>query len=403
VTQEGSQSEEAGVPYYRAVGDIPRKRHTQFRRPDGGLFSEELMGQEGFSSESALLYHERPPTAIHRIEAFDDPAGELRPNHPLTPRHVRSHKIPVGPSDNAVTGRRLMFGNADVRLSYCVASQTSPLYRNGTGDELLYVEAGSGVVETVFGALAVGAGDYVVLPTATTYRVVPDEGEPLRMLAVEARGHIGAPARYLSKRGQFLEHAPFCERDLRPPDAPLTMQGEDVEVLVRTRGGMSRFVYAHHPFDVVGWDGGIYPYAFNIADFEPITGRIHQPPTVHQTFAGPNFVVCSFVPRKLDYHPESIPTPYNHANVDSDEVLFYVGGEFTSRRGSGIGHGSLTLHPSGHTHGPQPGAVEASLGVERTDETAVMIDTFAPLDLGVAAFEAEDPDYAWTWVAPGGG
>ena len=389
------------MPYYQAVGDIPRKRHTQFRRPDGGLYSEELMGQEGFSSESSLLYHRHPPTAVRSIDAIPDPAGALEANHPLKLRHVRAHKITVGPTDDAVFGRRLMFGNSDVRLSYCVASSTSPLYRNGIGDELLYVESGAGVIETVFGALTVGLGDYVVLPTSTTYRVVPAGGEPLRLLVVEARGHVGAPSRYLSKRGQFLEHAPFCERDLRRPEQPLVEQGKDVEVFVRTRGGMSRFVYAEHPFDVVGWDGGLYPYALNIADFEPITGRIHQPPTVHQTFAGPNFVVCSFVPRKLDYHPDSIPTPYNHANVDSDEVLFYVGGEFTSRRGSGIGHGSLTLHPSGCTHGPQPGAVEASLGVERTDETAVMVDTFAPLDLGAAALEGDDPDYVASWLRPG--
>lgn len=386
------------MAYYRSVGDIPRKRHTQFRRPDGGLYAEELMGQEGFSSESALLYHRYLPTAVTSIEVGDDSAGELVPNHPLTPRHVRAHKIPVGPADNAVTGRKLMFGNADVRISYCVATEASPLYRNGTGDELLYVESGAGAVETVFGALAVGLGDYVVIPTSTTYRVVPSAGEPLRMLVVEATGHVGAPSRYLSKRGQFLEHSPYCERDLRVPEVPLLVEGEDVEVFVRTRGGMSRFVYARHPFDVVGWDGGLYPYVLNIADFEPITGRIHQPPTVHQTFVGPNFVVCSFVPRKLDYHPDSIPTPYNHANVDSDEVLFYVGGEFTSRRGSGIGHGSLTLHPSGCTHGPQPGAVEASLGVESTDETAVMVDTFRPLDIGPAAVEGDDPDYAWSWA-----
>jgi homogentisate 1,2-dioxygenase len=386
------------MPYYQAVGDIPRKRHTQFRRPDGGLYSEELMGQEGFSSESSLLYHRHPPTAVRSIEAIPDPAGDLQANHPLTPRHVRAHKISAGPEDDAVFGRRLLFGNSDVRLSYCVASVRSPLYRNGVGDELLYVESGAGVVETVFGTLVVGLGDYVVIPTSTTYRVAPEAGEPLRMLVVEARGHVGAPSRYLSKRGQFLEHAPYCERDLRIPEAPLVEPGEDIEVFVRTRGGMSRFVYAQHPFDVVGWDGGLYPYALNIADFEPITGRIHQPPTVHQTFAGPNFVVCSFVPRKLDYHPEAIPTPYNHANVDSDEVLFYVGGEFTSRRGSGIGQGSLTLHPSGCTHGPQPGAVEASLGVERTDETAVMVDTFAPLDLGPAALEGDDPDYVASWM-----
>ena len=226
---------------------------------------------------------------------------------------------------------------------------------------------------------------------------MPNEGDLLRLLVVEARGHIGPPARYLSKRGQFLEHSPFCERDLRAPGEPLVVDGEDVAVLVRHQQGVTEYVYAHHPFDVVGWDGGQYPYALSIHDFEPITGRVHQPPTVHQTFAGPNFVVCSFVPRLFDYHPESIPAPYNHANVDSDEVLFYVGGDFMSRRGAGIGQGSLTLHPNGFTHGPQPGSVEASIGKQGTDELAVMVDTFRPLEIGSRATDAEDADYPWTW------
>jgi len=385
------------MPHYRAVGTIPRKRHTQFRTPDGGLYAEELMGQEGFSSESALLYHRHLPTAIVAASAVDEEPQQLRPNQPLLPRHVRSHAVAVGAADDAVTGRHLLFGNGDVLLSYAVATTPSPLYRNAIGDEVLYVESGAAVVETVFGSLAVGSGDYVVLPTSTTYRIVPKGEEPLRTLIVEARGHVGAPARYLSKRGQFLEHAPFCERDLRAPIEPLVVEAEDVEVLVRHRQGLTRYVYANHPFDVVGWDGGQYPYALSINDFEPITGRVHQPPTVHQTFAGPNFVICSFVPRLFDYHPAAIPAPYNHANVDSDEVLFYVGGDFMSRKGAGIEHGSLTLHPSGLTHGPQPGSVEASIGKAGTDELAVMVDTFRPLDLGPAALEAEDDDYPWTW------
>ncbi|HVQ88331.1 MAG TPA: homogentisate 1,2-dioxygenase [Actinomycetes bacterium] len=385
------------MPFYRAVGDIPRKRHTQFRRPDGGLFAEELMGQEGFSSESALMYHRYLPTAIVAASESPDTSGVLRPNHPLLPRHVRAHKVETGPSDDAVTGRHLLFGNDDVRLSYVVATTPSPLYRNGIGDEVLYVEAGEARVETVFGVINATAGDYIVIPTSTTYRVVPREGEPIRLLVVEARGHVGPPARYLSKRGQFLEHAPFCERDLHGPTAPLIVEDEDVEVLVRNRAGITRYVYANHPFDVVGWDGGLYPYAMSIHDFEPITGRVHQPPTVHQTFAGPNFVVCSFVPRMFDYHPQSIPTPYNHANVDSDEVLFYVDGDFMSRKGAGISQGSLTLHPSGFTHGPQPGSVEASIGKQGTDELAVMVDTFRPLGLGSAVQDAEDSDYPWTW------
>jgi homogentisate 1,2-dioxygenase len=343
------------------------------------------------------LYHRHLPTAIVAAAAHDDPVDELRPNHPLLPRHVRAHKVDTGPTDNAVLNRRLLFGNADVRLSYVVARVASPLYRNGIGDEVLYVESGDARIETIFGVIEATTGDYVVIPTSTTYRVVPTSDEGTRMLVAEARGHVGAPARYLSKRGQFLEHSPFCERDLRAPEAPLMVEGEDVEVFVRHQQGVTRYVYANHPFDVVGWDGGLYPYKLSIHDFEPITGRVHQPPTVHQTFVGPNFVICSFVPRKFDYHPQAIPTPYNHANVDSDEVLFYVAGDFMSRKGAGITQGSLTLHPSGFTHGPQPGSVEASIGKEGTDELAVMVDTFRPLSLGPAAFDAEDIDYPWSW------
>jgi homogentisate 1,2-dioxygenase len=215
---------------------------------------------------------------------------------------------------------------------------------------------------------------------------------------LEARGHIRPPRRYLSPAGQFLEHAPYCERDLRGPEAPLLVEDGETPVLVRARDGLTRYTYRHHPFDVVGWDGCLYPYAFNIADFEPIVGRLHQPPPVHQTFEGPNFVVCSFVPRLFDFHPEAVPVPYNHANVDSDEVLFYVGGDFMSRKGSGIGLGSISLHPAGFVHGPQPGSVEAAIGKAGTEEVAVMVDTFRPLGLGAAAIEAEDPEYAWTWA-----
>ena len=385
------------MTYYRRVGDVPDKRHTQFRRPDGGLYAEELMGQEGFGSESALLYHRHLPTAIVDARAWPEADQPLRPNHPLLPRHVRAHKVDAGPDADAVTGRHLLFGNADVRLSYVAATASSPLYRNATGDEVLYVESGQGRAETIFGSLRLTGGDYLVVPTSTTYRVVPDAGAPLRLLVTEASGHVGPPRRYLSERGQFLEHAPYCERDLLGPTEPLVVDGDDVDVLVRQRQGVTRYTYAHHPFDVVGWDGCQYPYTFSIHDFEPITGRVHQPPPAHQTFAGPNFVICSFVPRLFDYHPQAIPAPYNHANVDSDEVLFYVGGNFMSRKGAGIEQGSLTLHPSGFTHGPQPGSVEASIGKAATDELAVMVDTFRPLDLGPAALEAEDDAYPWTW------
>ena len=242
----------------------------------------------------------------------------------------------------------------------------------------------------------------MVIPTGTTHRWLPAGDDAVNALVIEARGHVGAPERYLSPTGQFLEHSPYCERDLHAPDTPLVVEEADgpVEVLVRQRAGLTRYAYAHHPFDVVGWDGCLYPYRLSIHDFEPVTGRVHQPPPVHQTFAGPRFVVCSFVPRKLDYHPLAVPAPYNHANVDSDEVLYYCDGDFTSRQGSGIGAGSISLHPAGFIHGPQPGSVEASLGQERTDETAVMIDTFRPLLLGEGARACDDESYPWSWAQP---
>ncbi|GAA2551199.1 homogentisate 1,2-dioxygenase [Winogradskya consettensis] len=382
------------MPYYRTAGEIPRKRHTQFRRPDGGLYAEELMGQEGFSSDSSLLYHRYPPTAITAAEVYEHPGGGQTPNLPLKPRHLRTHKLGAGPAD-AVLGRIPLLANGDVRIGYAIADRPSPLYRNAVGDECLYIEEGSATIETTFGALSVGAGDYVVIPTSVVHRIVP-EGL-VRILTIEATGHIGPPKRYLSVRGQFLEHAPYCERDQRAPVAPLQVDGEDVEVYVRHRAGWTRHVYAHHPFDVVGWDGCLYPWAFSIHDFEPITGRVHQPPPVHQTFEGPNFVVCSFVPRKVDYHPLAIPVPYNHHNVDSDEMMFYTGGNYEARRGSGIEQGSISLHPSGFTHGPQPGAVERAIGAEAFDELAVMVDTFRPLDLCDAGLSVEDSGYAWTW------
>ncbi|GAA0528035.1 putative homogentisate 1,2-dioxygenase [Saccharopolyspora subtropica] len=396
------------MAYYRQVGEVPPKRHTQHRRPDGGLYYEELMGEEGFSSDSSLLYHRNIPSALVDSANWELPDLGTEPNHPLRPRHLKLHELFAGTEwkrHDVVTGRRLVLGNADVRISYVVAGETSPLYRNGIGDECIYVESGSGVVETVFGALPFRQGDYVVLPRATTHRWVPQGDEPVRAYCIEANSHITPPRRYLSKFGQFLEHAPYCERDLRGPTEPLLAEGDDVEVLVKHRGRQgivgTRFVYPQHPFDVVGWDGCLYPYAFNIGDFEPITGRVHQPPPVHQVFEGTNFVVCNFVPRKVDYHPRSIPVPYYHSNVDSDEVMFYCGGDYEARKGSGIGPGSISLHPGGHSHGPQPGAYERSIGVEFFDELAVMVDTFRPLELGEGGRAAEDPGYAWTWSGRG--
>ncbi|WP_242891348.1 homogentisate 1,2-dioxygenase [Actinomadura litoris] len=394
------------MPYYRVVGEIPRKRHVQFRRPDGGLYAEELMGEEGFSSDSSLLYHRHAPTAITKSEGVLSAEAELAPNHPLRPRAYRTQDLPEG--DDLVLGRQVLFGNEDVRISFAATAGTggpSELYRDSVGAEVVFLQAGRVRLETTYGALDVSEGDYVVIPTGTIHRWIP-EG-PVKALVVEARGHVRPPGRYLSRYGQFLEHAPYSERDLRGPLEPVLVEGGEVPVLVRTRDGLSRLTYLHHPFDVVGWDGCLYPYVFAIADFEPIVKRTHAPPPVHQTFEGPGFVICSFCPRPLDFDDDAVPIPYNHHNVDSDEMMFYVGGDYSARKGSGIGIGSISLHPSGFTHGPQPGAVEAVVeGVRQghgtSTELAVMIDTFRPLRLGAAARRCEDPEYAWTWARAAG-
>jgi homogentisate 1,2-dioxygenase len=398
------------VAYYRTVGEVPPKRHTQFRRPDGGLYAEELMGEEGFSADASLLYHRGVPSALVDVRVWELPEQTTTPNSPLLPRHLRLHDLFPGEEHKAVdpvTGRRLVLGNADVRISYAVSSLPSPLYRNAVGDECVFVERGTARVETVFGALDAGPGDYVVLPRATTHRWIPTGEQPLRTYAIEANSHITPPKRYLSRFGQFLEHSPYCERDLRGPAGPLVDDGTDIEVYVKHRGegpgGLAGSIHVlpEHPFDVVGWDGCLYPYVFDVADFEPITGRVHQPPPVHQVFEGTNFVICNFVPRKVDYHPLAIPVPYYHSNVDSDEVMFYVDGDYEARRGSGIGKGSITLHPGGHSHGPQPGAVEGALGAEYFDELAVMVDTFRPLALGEGGTAVDDGRYAWSWSGRG--
>ncbi|WP_067571341.1 homogentisate 1,2-dioxygenase [Nocardia acidivorans] len=396
------------MTFYRQVGDVPPKRHTQHRDTEGKLYYEELMGEEGFSGDSSLLYHRGLPPAIVDSSVWVLPEQRTYPNHPLRHRHLKLHELfPEGKPEltDMVNGRRLLLGNADVRISYVAALRESPLYRNAIGDELVYVESGGGVVETVFGTLRVHRGHQVLLPRATTHRWLPDGPEPLRAYIIEGTGHITPPKRYLSKYGQLLEHSPYCERDLHGPAEPFQATGTDVEVLVKHRPAGeivgTSMVYATHPFDVVGWDGCLYPFAFDIADFEPITGRIHQPPPAHQAFEGNNFVVCNFVPRKVDYHPLSIPVPYYHSNVDSDEIMFYCGGNYEARKGSGIGQGSVSVHPGGYAHGPQPGAYERSIGLEFFDELAVMVDTFHPLQLGEAALACEDPGYAWTWSGRG--
>jgi homogentisate 1,2-dioxygenase len=390
------------MAHYRALGRLPRQRHTQLRDDDGHLFREELMGEEGFSSDSSLLYRRGVPSAITDSRVWDLPDQSRTPNHPLKPRHLKLHDLGTGTCP--VEGRRLVLGNNDVRITYVVTgTDPSPLYRNAIGDECVFVESGTGVVETVFGVVPYRAGDYVVVPRATDHRWVP--AEPSRLYAIEANSHIHPPKRYLSRFGQLLEHAPYCERDLHGPAETFRAEGTDVDVLVkhRTSAGIvgTRLTYATHPFDVVGWDGCLYPYTFNIEDYMPITGKVHQPPPVHQVFEGWNFVICNFLPRKVDYHELAVPVPYYHSNVDSDEVMFYVGGDYEARKGSGIGIGSISLHPGGHAHGPQPSAIEASLGVQYFDESAVMVDTFAPLELGEGGRAVEDPAYAWTWAGRG--
>ncbi|GGK51776.1 homogentisate 1,2-dioxygenase [Nocardia camponoti] len=387
------------MAFYRQIGAVPPKRHTQHRDASGALYYEELMGEEGFSGASSLLYHRGLPPAILGSTVWDLGDQSTVPNHPLRHRHLRLPLLfPDEVSADVVTGRRLLLANADVRISYVVANTSSPLYRNGIGDELIYIESGSGTVETVFGSLAVGQGDQVIIPRATTHRWT---GE-LKAYVIESSGHIAPPKRYLSKYGQLLENSPYCERDLRGPTEPLLVDGTEVDVLVKHRSGGellgTRLTYATHPFDVVGWDGCVYPYILNISDFEPITGRVHQPPPVHQAFESTNFVVCDFVPRKVDYHPLSIPVPYYHSNVDSEEIMFYAGGNYEARRGSGIEQASVSVHPGGYAHGPQPGAYERSIGAEFFDELAVMVDTFRPLQLGEGALACEDPAYAFTWV-----
>jgi homogentisate 1,2-dioxygenase len=394
------------VAHYQQRGSLPPRRHIQHRDATGALLFEELVGEEGFVSDSALLYHRAVPSALVDARSWVIPDHTTVANEPLVPKHLRLHDLftaaDAGGID-AVTGRRLVLGNDDVRIAYVVAGSPSPLYRNAVGDECVFLEDGRARVETVFGPLEAGPGDYVIIPRGTTHRWVPTSETPVRLYCIEGNSHIRPPERYLSRFGQLLEHAPYSERDLRTPGEPPQENGTDVEVYIKHRGsgplGMAGTIHVSpsHPFDVVGWDGCLYPYAFSIDDFAPLTGKIHQPPPAHQVFEGRNFVICNFVPRKVDYHPLSIPVPYYHSNVDSDEVMFYVRGNYEARTGSGIGPGSISLHPGGHPHGPQPAAYIDSHGKDFLDETAVMVDTFRPLRVGEGGQAADDGEYAWTW------
>lgn len=385
------------MTYYYRLGMIPHKRHTQFRQSDGSLYHEELMGIRGFSGIQSLLYHIYPPTQVYKILPEQTVSLEFEDFGTLRPRHLQTHA--VHPGGDAIAARIPLLANADVCIS--VAQPTEPMpywYRFAQGDEVIFIHEGSGILESQYGILHYVPGDYLVIPTGVMWRMLPDAGIAQRMLVIEAQGHIAPPNRYLNRYGQFLEHAPYNERDLRPPET-LTPHDEigEFEVRVKARDRITAYIYHHHPLDVVGWDGHLYPYAFNIADFEPITGRIHQPPTVHQTFEAPGFVICSFVPRLFDYHPLAIPAPYNHSNVDSDEVLYYVDGNFMSHKG--IEQSSITVHPNGIPHGPHPGMYEGSIGKDHTDELAVMIDTFRPLKFTQQAVNLEDNQYSYSWIS----
>lgn len=381
---------------YVRLGEIPAKRHVQFRDGDGALLTEEVLGFEGFSGNESILYHRHNPCRVREVGAFTPIVREEWV--PEAHVHRLSDTNAVEPGGDWLSGRRLLQWNGDIEVSICKPTERyDGFHRNGEGDEVLFIHHGTGVVETIFGEVPYRPHDYVVIPRGTTYRVAPDDGEQV-WLCFMTPGEIETPKRYRNRYGQLLEGAPFSHRDFHPPRALPQTAGDDGaehRLTVRVRGGVQEFLLDHHPFDVVGWDGYVYPYTFNTDDFEPVSGRIHQPPPVHQTFQGQNFVICSFCPRELDWDPQAIALPYHHSNVQSEEAIYYVDGRFGSRRGVDVG--MITLHPSGLPHGPQPGLVEESLGVRRTEELAVMWDTFHPLKLSALAQEIDQPDYALSW------
>jgi homogentisate 1,2-dioxygenase len=379
---------------YHRLGELPRKRHIVFRQPDGSLYHEHVMGSRGFSGPESLLYHRRPPTAIISSRLLQKCEWARDDDPTLRMRHFATHSLPLQRS--VTLDRSPLLFNADVAMSYVQPTTTDAFfYRNAQGDELVYVSEGTGVLETMLGDLSYQAGDYVIIPRGITHRWKLGD-KPPRMLVIESTGQIRPPSRYVNEVGQYLEHSPYCERDIR---RPTTLQSHnetgEFPVVVKQNDAFTEVILDHHPFDVIGWDGNYYPWILSIHDFEPIVGSLHQPPPVHQTFQGDGFVVCSFVPRLFDFHPEAVPAPYNHSNVNSDEVIYYANNEFMSRKG--ISYGSLTLHPGGLPHGPHPGRVEESIGKKRTDELAVMLDTFRPLQVGQGVQAIEDPEYAQSW------
>lgn len=392
------------MPHYHSLGQIPHKRHIQFRKPDGGLYAEELVSTEGFSDVYSLVYHCAPPTLVTRIGEPIPVSPEIVLERNMQHRSYQGFKI--NPAGDYLSGRVPVLVNDDVYIYLAapvkwgipglIPGADNWFFRNSDGHELIFVHEGEGTLRTMFGSIPFSYGDHLVIPRGVTYRL-DFSTEINRLFIVESFGPFRFPSRYVNKNGQLLEHAPFCERDIRKPAVLETHEGPgDYLVMVKKQDMIYPYHYESHPFDVVGWDGYHYPYALSVHDFEPITGRIHMPPPIHQTFEGNQFVMCAFVPRLYDYHPLAIPVPYNHTNVDSDEVLYYVDGEFMSRKH--VERGQITLHPIGIPHGPHPGAVERSLGQKETRELAIMVDTFRPLKITRQAMEIEDREYFRSWT-----
>jgi homogentisate 1,2-dioxygenase len=384
------------MPFYHQLGEIPHKRHTQFRKADGGLYAEQLVSTEGFSDDYSLVYHHYPPTLVKSIGEPYSVAPEAAIEHNM--QHRSFQGFSVKPEKDYLKSRKTVMFNNDVAIILAAPqeSMTKYFFKNSGADEMIFIHEGEGVLKTMYGLLDFKPGDHLIVPRGVIYQL-HFKTSANRLLIMESYSPIRFPKRYMSGNGQLLEHSPFYERDIRVPRTLETHDEEgDFLIYIKRDHMMFPYYFATHPFDLVGWDGYHYPYALSIHDFEPITGRVHQPPPVHQTFEGRNYVTCAFVPRLYDYHPEAIPAPYNHSNVDSDEVLYYVDGEFMSRKH--VERGQLTLHPTGLPHGPHPGAVEKSIGKKETNELAVMIDTFKPLKITKAALNIEDKDYYLSWL-----
>jgi len=380
------------MPFYQKRGEIPNKRHIQFRDNSGNLYWEELISREGFSHMYSNVYHIHPPTGVEAVGQFKK--KELIATD-KTHRHHHIRTANLDSNGDAISSRIPLFFNSDVVISKAHVNESmDSLYRNGNADEVLFIHTGSGKLKSNFGNLALTPGDYVVIPRGVIWQI--DVKEDMRILVTESSAPIETPTRYRNKFGQLLEHSPFSERDIRTPDFVGPVDDSPIDVEVKLRQGIQIYGYQHHPFDLVGWDGYYFPYIFNINDFMPITGKIHQPPPVHQTFQAHGFVICSFVPRLFDYHDKSVPAPYAHSNVDSDEIIYYTEGEFMSRKD--IESESVSYHPMGLPHGPQPGKIEESLGAKETNELAVMIDTFKPLNMTEAALTVDDEDYPYSWI-----